>query len=212
MDDTYLKTLADLPKQISEELDNLIEGNNRFVEDDLDERDYPKLREESYTNQNPHIILITCADSRLMSHHVFDASLGDIFILRNPGNMANDDAIAGIDFAVKAFDIKLLIIMGHSNCGMIQAASHGKSDIESLNPIIEKIMPAVEKAEGKCSNQQKTQILIAQENVKNQMLEAYNKSHILREAVHEEKMVIVGAYYDLQTGYINFWEKCIFGK
>jgi carbonic anhydrase len=212
MDDIYLKSIADLPEQVGAELDALIEGNKRFVEGDLHERDYCKLREDSYANQNPPIILLTCADSRLMSHHVFDATLGDLFILRNPGNMANEDALAGIDFAVKTFEVKLLVIMGHSNCGMVQAAIRNEQDIPSLIPLIEKLKPAVEEAEGKSSNQQKTQILTAQENVKNQMIEAYNKSEILRNAVLEEKVAIVGAYYDLQTGYIDFWEKCIFGK
>ncbi len=212
MDDTYLKKIADLPQYISEELEALIEGNKRYVEDDLNERSYQKLREDSYTNQNPQIILITCSDSRLMSHHVFDATLGDIFIMRNPGNMANEDAIAGIEFAVKTFDTKLLVIMGHSNCGMMQAAIRGKSEIESLNPIIEKILPAVKEAEDRNSNQQKIQLLASQENVKNQIFEAYAKSEILREAVQDERMAIVGAYYDLQTGYIDFWENCLFGK
>ncbi len=212
MDDIYLKNIADLPEQIGEKLDYLIEGNKRYVDDDLIDRSYQKLREESYTNQNPQIILITCSDSRLMSHHVFDATLGDIFIIRNPGNMANQDAIAGIEFAVKTFDTRLLIIMGHSNCGMMQAAIRGKSEIESLNPIIDKIRPAVEEAEQRNSNQQKIQLLAAQENVKNQIMEAYSTSSILREAVENEELAIVGAYYDLQTGYIDFWESCLFGK
>lgn len=212
MDDIYLKNIADLPEEIGNELDALIEGNKRYVDDDLYERCYSKLREESYTNQNPRIILITCSDSRLMSHHVFDATLGDIFIIRNAGNMANADAIAGIEFAVKTFDSKLLVIMGHANCGMIQAAIRGKSEIDSLNPIIDKIRPAVEEAEQRNSNQQKIQLLAAQENVKNQIFEAYSQSDILRDAIENEEIAVVGAYYDLQTGYIDFWESCLFGK
>ena len=123
-------------------LDILIEGNQRFKNNVLRERDMLRVRDEIVDKQHPFASVLSCSDSRTTVELIFDQNLGDIFSVRLAGNIASNKAIGSIEFSCKYLGSKLVIVMGHSNCGAIKAAcDHYKGG--NIGEIIELIDPAV---------------------------------------------------------------------
>jgi carbonic anhydrase len=123
-------------------LDILIEGNQRFKNNVLREHDMLRVRDESVDKQHPFASVLSCSDSRTTVELIFDQNLGDIFSVRLAGNIASNKAIGSLELSCKYLGSKLVIVMGHSNCGAIKAAcDHYKGG--NIGEIIELIDPAV---------------------------------------------------------------------
>ena len=123
-------------------LDILIEGNQRFKNNVLREHDMLRVRDESVDKQHPFASVLSCSDSRTTVELIFDQNLGDIFSVRLAGNIASNKAIGSLELSCKYLGSKLVILMGHSNCGAIKAAcDHYKGG--NIGEIIELIDPAV---------------------------------------------------------------------
>ena len=133
----------------NEALERLKEGNERFVQDKLDGKLQNSERKNSLTGgQSPYAIILSCADSRVVPELAFDSGLGEIFVVRVAGNVANPSSIASIEYAVAHLGTKLIVVMGHESCGAVAAAVAGGDNGPNLNHLLGFISPVVEKNQG----------------------------------------------------------------
>lgn len=190
-----------------EALSKLLDGNKRFVSGGLAKKDLGEGRRlEIAKGQHPFAIVLSCADSRVPAEHVFDQGLGDIFVVRVAGNIVEKTTLGSIEYGAEHLHAPLLVILGHTQCGAVKATLEAKGKPEgNIGAILKKIMPAVETAKKANKGPEDTLNLAISENVKNVHKEV-TKSKIISELVHEGKLKIVGAVYDLGTGKVNMVE------
>ncbi|MEK5645714.1 MULTISPECIES: carbonic anhydrase [Paenibacillus] len=124
----------------------LEEGNHRFVTGHLAEIDVIQNRNQLISEQKPIAVIISCSDSRAAPEIVFDQSLGDLFVIRVAGNIVNDDVIGSFQYAVDHFNVPLVLVLGHENCGAVIEALKRRKHPAYLQSIVNKIEPAAEKA------------------------------------------------------------------
>ena len=188
-------------------LSKLQDGNKRFVSGELAKKDIGESRRQELTKgQHPFATILSCSDSRVAPELIFDEGLGDIFIVRDAGNVADPVTMGSIEYGVEHLHTPLLVILGHEKCGAVTAALDAKGKPEgNIGAILKKIMPAVHKAKKAGKDMESTLDLAIQENVRH----TYNdvmKSKIVRELVHEGKLKVVGAEYYLGTGKVEMIE------
>ena len=112
----------------------LIDGNEKFVANKLEGKLQDSNRRESLTKgQEPYAIILSCADSRVVPELAFDAGLGEIFVIRVAGNVANTSSIASIEYAVAHLGSKIIVVLGHQSCGAVTAAVQGGDNGYHLN-------------------------------------------------------------------------------
>jgi len=129
-------------------LDLLVAGNRAFVAGTGRTGDAtPSRRQRLAAGQKPYAAIVACADSRCPPEHVFGAGLGDLFVLRCAGNVANSDAIASIEYAVAHLGVRLIAVVGHEQCGAVKAAAAGAKDTPALTGLVQKLTPAVQAAQ-----------------------------------------------------------------
>jgi carbonic anhydrase len=188
-------------------LDILIEGNQRFKNNVLREQDMLRTRNVNIDKQHPFASVLGCSDSRTTVELIFDQNLGDIFSVRLAGNIASNKAIGSLEFSCKYLGSKLVIIMGHSNCGAIKAAcDHYKGG--NIGEIIDLIDPAValEKtiSDHRDSNNDAFVEKVCFHNVEVQMERILKRSPLLTDMIEKKEIGLVGAVYNLVTGEVEF--------
>ena len=177
----------------------LTEGNSRFVEDKLDGKlTNSKRRNELTTGQNPFAIVLSCADSRVVPEFAFDSGLGEIFVIRVAGNVANIESLASIEYAVANLGTKLIMVLGHQNCGAVSAAIAGGDNGHNLNLLLAQINPAIEKA-GKNA----TVNNVVRKNAEFVANDLKVRSIIITDAVNNAELEIIPAYYNLDSGKVD---------
>ncbi len=182
-----------------EALDRLKEGNTRFVKDNLQHNKQDSQRRGQLTKgQHPFAIVLSCADSRVIPEITFDTGLGELFIIRVAGNIANTSSIASIEYAVANLDVKLIAVMGHESCGAVTAAINGGDAGPNLNHLISMIEPAVARLDKSSVNE------VVKENARLNAKLLVDKSEIISGAVKEKNVKIVAAYYNLESGVVDF--------
>jgi carbonic anhydrase len=188
-------------------LDILIEGNQRFKNNVLRERDMLRVRDESVDKQHPFASVLSCSDSRTTVELIFDQNLGDIFSVRLAGNIASIKAIGSLEFSCKYLGSKLVVVMGHTNCGAIKAAcDHYKGG--NIGEIIELIDPAVllEKTitDHRDSSNDAFVERVCFHNVEVQMDRILKRSPLLTDMIEKKEIGLVGAVYNLASGEVEF--------
>ena len=188
-------------------LDILIEGNQRFKNNVLRERDMLRVRDESVDKQHPFASVLSCSDSRTTVELIFDQNLGDIFSVRLAGNIASIKAIGSLEFSCKYLGSKLVVVMGHSSCGAIKAAcDHYKGG--NIGEIIELIDPAValEKTitDKRDSSNDAFVERVCFHNVEVQMERVLKRSPLLTDMIEKKEIGLVGAVYNLASGEVEF--------
>ena len=188
-------------------LDILIEGNQRFKNNVLREHDMLRVRDESVDKQHPFASVLSCSDSRTTVELIFDQNLGDIFSVRLAGNIASNKAIGSLEFSCKYLGSKLVVVMGHSNCGAIKAAcDHYKAG--NIGEIIELIDPAVllEKTitDHRDSSNDAFVERVCFHNVEVQMERILKRSPLLTDMIEKKEIGLVGAVYNLASGEVEF--------
>ena len=151
-------------------------------------------RAETFENgQNPYAVVITCSDSRVPAEHIFNAGIGELFVIRTAGNVIGDFELGSVEYGAEHLGAKLVVVLGHTNCGAVDAAINGGAhgNIEKITDEISAVLPE------NCDPRE-AEIL----NVKNS-IERINASEIMRELA-EEGTVVVGAIYDIETGKVEF--------
>lgn len=192
----------------------LQEGNARFASDTVEHgsRDYRARRAQLVAGQEPFAIVVGCSDSRVPVEIVFDQGLGDLFVIRTAGNLVSKTQLASVEFAVAKYQVRLVVVLGHTGCGAMEAAigalqSGGCPGSDGLRPLVEKFRPAVEHAiEIGASGEPAALIdIAARENVRNAVGDISKGSAAIRQLVEDGDLAVVGAEYSLATGLIEFF-------
>lgn len=188
----------------------LKKGNERFRMGKWNEKYFRHQVNATSSGQFPMAVFISCIDSRTSPELVFDANLGDIISIRIAGNIINKEIIGSIELALREMGVKLVVVMGHSNCGAVGAALHALSE-GSTDAITQKIKPAIEKArllnvsDGK-SNESFFYEKVAHLNIENSVADILENSPYIVEQNYKENVGIVSAYYNTATGEVIFNE------
>jgi carbonic anhydrase len=200
--------LKPFPKKDQSEINKLKEGNDRFIENLMSEKDFAKRRVELVKGQSPFAIVVACSDSRVVPEYIFDKDLGEIFVIRLAGNVIDSAALGSIEYAAEHLHSSLLVILGHESCGAVKAcmeANGGDAGSPNLNSIIRNIYPAVQYA-GEHAKGEKAKLDTAiHQNVMNQLTWAYQNSEIIRKLYEEKELKIAGGVYSLTTGKVEFF-------
>ena len=184
----------------------LKEGNKRFVTNLKLHRNLLEQVNETSKDQYPIAIILSCIDSRTSAELIFDQGLGDIFSVRVAGNIVNEDILGSMEFACGVAGSKLIVVLGHTNCGAIKGACDDVK-LGNLTKLIEKIKPSIEMSnfEGeKNSANQKYVEDVANINVHRMVEQIEEKSPILKKMKNEGKIDIVGAMYSVDNGKVKF--------
>ncbi len=179
---------------------DLMAGNKRFVAGKT--RAYPvvSLRHKLAAGQQPHVIVLSCSDSRVAPELVFDQSLGDLFVVRTAGNVADPVGLGSIEYAVDHIHSPLLVVLGHQKCGAVTAAcSAEKMPSPNLEAIVDKISPAVTQAKSYAKPDDLIESAI-KENVHQSAKDLLANSAIVGDAVKAGKLTVIEAEYQLESG------------
>jgi carbonic anhydrase len=176
-------------------------GNKRFIDGNFSDknRDIAR-RNELSQGQHPFAAVICCSDSRVCPEILFDQGLGDIFVIRVAGNIADDVVMGSLEYAIEHLHVPLVFVLGHSKCGAVTAAVDGGEMPGHIGCLTSKISPAVEKAKGMDGDHLYNCINM---NVKIVVEELKEESHILAEFLEHEKVSVVAGVYDLETGIVK---------
>ena len=197
-----------------EALIRLREGNRRFASDDRTGRAHRDTRPADLVGgQEPFAIILGCSDSRVPAEIVFDQGLGDLFVIRVAGNVVAPSQIGSVEFAATKFGTRLVVVMGHSDCGAIHATVEelrAPTELRSRNlrSIVDFVRPSVQALidEGLGSNLETLVAEAVRTNVRASAEHLRHGSDILEELERDEGLVIVGAEYSLETGLVDFFD------
>lgn len=183
----------------------LVEGNARYVSGDIRHKDFSVGREALVQKQSPHTIVLGCADSRVPPELAFDQGRGDLFVVRVAGNSVDTGLLASIEYAVRFLGTRLVVVLGHSNCGAVDAAIKVVEDDAKLPghlpELIGELRPAVLAAKGRPGDKLANAI---RANVELNVAELAAAKPILAELVSSGRIRVVGGVYDLATGKVEF--------
>ncbi len=185
----------------------LKDGNKRFANNNVTARDHSSLVRNASFGQFPKAVILSCLDSRIPVEDVFDKGIGDIFVARVAGNIINADILASMEFGCKVSGAKLIVILGHSSCGAVKAAVDNVK-LGNITSLLNKIKPAVMKSQNytgeKSSKNEEFTDLVARNNVLNSIEIIKSQSPILKQMIENGEIKIVGAYYNMKTGEVDF--------
>jgi carbonic anhydrase len=177
-----------------------MEGNQRFISGKPKTIDVVPLRESLATTQKPKVVVLTCSDSRVSPEILFDKSLGDLFVVRSAGNIADAIGVGSIEYALEHLGSSVLVVLGHTECGAVKAACSGeKMPTANLQAIMDKIMPAVASAKTHANSSTLVEAAI-RENVRQSANDVIASSEVLRQSEHDGKLTVFEAVYDLSSG------------
>ncbi len=184
---------------------DLMAGNARYVDGHTQTRSIVPLRQSLVKSQSPKVAVLACSDSRVAPETVFDQSLGDLFVVRSAGNIADAIGIGSIEYAVEHLGSTVIVIVGHTGCGAVKAACSGeKMPTANLQAIVDQIDPAVKQAKGR-GHEQGDALLdaVARDNVQQSAKDLLARSLVLRHLVDDGKVSIVEALYHLDSGKVE---------
>lgn len=185
----------------------LKEGNTRFKLDTCIHRSFKTEIEHTASTQHPIAVVLGCIDSRVPVETIFDMTFGDLFCIRVAGNVVNDDVLASMEYACNVVRAKLIVVLGHTGCGAIQAAC---DDVKKgfITQLLAKIKPAIaaetDTTHDRSGKNQHFVHKITQLNIANTIHTIYHESKILSEMIDQEEIGIVGALYDINSGNVDF--------
>ena len=189
-------------------LNELKIGNERYVNALFNDIDIKSLRNDSESGQNPHAIVLSCIDSRVVVEQVFDQALGDVFVARVAGNFANTDIVASMEYACKVAGSKVIVVLGHEGCGAVKAACDNV-ELGNITSLLSNISPAVDNVksnlDGPYDSGNSTFVNAAiKENVFQTISEIRSMSPILKSLEDQKDITIVGGVYQLKSGKVDW--------
>ena len=175
---------------------SLMDGNRAFVAGRVTFDHLADLRRHSADHQNPPFTILACSDSRVPPELIFNRSLDQLFVIRVAGNVAADFETASIEYAIANGYTKLIVVLGHENCGAVNAArSSGDPGTPSLNLLVQRIRDATGKAA--------TLEAAVKQNARASVAYLLANSKVIREAVDGKRVGLVVAYYHLDSGVVE---------
>jgi carbonic anhydrase len=199
----------------SDALQRLRDGNRRFVSGDavtnstINRGHQPELA----AAQSPFAIVLACSDSRVPTELIFDQGFGDLFVIRVAGNIVAPSQIGSVEFAAKKFGTRLVIVLGHSNCGAIVAtldelAKKGNLRSPNLRAIVDRVRPAIEPVLAEHAGDDSGEIVAdaVRANVRASVERLSHGSLIVESLIASGDLQVVGAEYSIETGNVEFFE------
>ncbi len=172
---------------------DLMEGNRRFVMGQPLVRDLINVRQQLVNGQHPKVIVLTCSDSRVCPELLFDKTLGELFVIRTAGNVADRIALGSIEYAVEHLHSPALVILGHEKCGGVGAAASGvEMPTLNLDAIVQKIAPVINRLEGLATGDRLVSFGV-EANVYQVAKDMLRSSPIVHEAVETGELTIIKA-------------------
>ena len=198
-----------------EALKRLRDGNQRFTSNlrALEPLFSHTRREELLSGQAPFAIILGCSDSRVPAEIVFDQGLGDLFVIRVAGNIVAPSQIGSVEFAVSQFGTRLVVVLGHSQCGAICATideltNKDTSSSENIRAIVERVKPSIQglMATDLKNDRAALEKEAVRANVRASVNQLQHGSTIIENLVATDGLLIVGAEYSLETGVVDFFD------
>lgn len=190
-------------------LQRLKEGNQRFLNGKMKNRDLLIQTSKTASTQHPVAVVLNCIDSRAPTEIIFDQGVGDVFATRVAGNIQNDDILGSMEFGTKLSGAKLIAVIGHTSCGAIRGACQ-QVKLGNLTRLLQKIQPAVKQAAKEEGTSDCTNAAfidqIAKDNVLLVMKQIQAHSPVISKLIKEGKLGIVGGMQDLSTGKVTFFD------
>lgn len=183
----------------------LVEGNKRFVNNLNADHDHLEMINETREGQYPFAVILSCMDSRTSVELIFDQGLGDLFSVRVAGNIVNNDILASIEYAVKYVGSKILVVLGHTECGAIKSAKQGVKD-GHITDLLKRIQPSISKAMLKDEKEHIFHDNVAYANVENSLEEILTRSEIVKQMFEKGEIGIVGGIYNIENGEVDFFK------
>lgn len=198
-----------------EALDRLQEGNRRFASGlrSVDSLMSQMRRSDLVTSQEPFAVILGCSDSRVPVEIVFDQGVGDLFVIRVAGNVVAASQVGSVEFAAEQFGTRLVVVMGHTRCGAVQATlaelqQPSENQSRNLRSIVDRIRPAVEGL--LATDLRHNPEALAQQAVRANVRVAANAlrhgSQVLEHLIQHDGLLVVGAEYSLETGLVDFFD------
>jgi carbonic anhydrase len=183
----------------------LVEGNKRFISNLRTDHDHLEMINETRDGQYPFAVILSCMDSRTSTELIFDQGLGDLFSIRVAGNIVNNDILGSIEYAVKYVGAKVLMVLGHTECGAIKSAKQGVTD-GHITDMLKRIHPSISKAMLKEDRYHKFNDNVTYANVEHSLEEILTRSSIVKEMFEKEEIGIVGGVYNIESGEVDFFK------
>jgi carbonic anhydrase len=183
----------------------MVRGNERFVRGEpLHPRQDVERRAEVLETQEPHAALFGCSDSRLSAEIIFDKGLGDLFVVRNAGQVISDSVLGSLEYAVGILHVPLIVVLGHDACGAVAAAIDSQKPDATPLPthiagIVAKIVPAVKRVAAQAEGDVDAHD-VGREHLRDTIAELLESSELISDAVAAGTLAIVGANYRLLEG------------
>ncbi|TWT66616.1 bifunctional SulP family inorganic anion transporter/carbonic anhydrase [Allorhodopirellula solitaria] len=202
-----------------EVIETMREGNRRFVTGNRLNRDLSRQVYATAGGQNPFAAVLSCIDSRVPTELVFDLGVGDIFSVRVAGNVIGTKSLGSLEYAVGVSKVKLVVVLGHTNCGAVTAAvkllasgegAESATGCQHLQPIVDEIAPSVSKGSTDSIDRLSSEELesyvdgVAERNVLHTVDQVLERSRVIRSAAEGEQIRVVGALYDVRSGTVRF--------
>ena len=200
--------------EAGEALERLREGNRRFASDERGSDVFVghDRRTELTAGQDPFAIVLGCSDSRVPAEIIFDQGLGDLFVSRVAGNIVAPSQIGSVEFAAARFKTRLVVVLGHSQCGAIAATIEElrrpeENQSRNLRSIVDRIRPSVEALLSTESGHDPEALAeqAIRANIRASVDHLRHGSEVLEQLIHDGRLVIVGGEYSLETGLVDFF-------
>jgi len=197
------------PGDPQEALSLLVEGNRRHREGDPELREHSSVAEDARAEeQRPFAAVIACADSRVSPNRIFDVERGNLFVSRIAGNSVDSGTLGSTEYAVAVLGVKLVVVLGHSDCGAVKAAIEVAEDATSyppdtygaIGPLVERLVPAVRDVPAA----ERTLPNCVSANARTQGADLASRAPIMKQAVEDGRIEVVAGVYDLGSGQVSF--------
>jgi len=181
-------------------------GNERFVSGDITSRDHSAMVRQAALGQHPKAIVLSCIDSRVPVEDVFDRGIGDVFVARVAGNFENTDILGSMEYATKVSGSKIILVLGHTECGAIKSAIDGV-ELGNITAMLANIKPAIDSLAGYSGEHTSANTeyvrQVTEQNVRLTMDNIRKRSPIIAELEQAGEVKVVGALYDMHSGAVE---------
>jgi len=197
-----------------EALERLREGNRRFVASIGNHATMPSIRRvDLQSQQQPFAIVLGCSDSRVPAEIVFDQGLGDLFVIRVAGNIVAPSQVGSVEFAAARFGTRLVVVLGHSQCGAIQATLEelgrpSSDQSRNLRSIVDRIRPSVVTLLANRAGRDRDELYkqAVRANIRASVDHLRHGSEVLEQLIERDGLLVVGAEYSLESGLVDFFD------
>lgn len=199
-------TRSELPSLTpGEALALLVEGNDRYLDENAAPEDYSASRTAASESHTPIAAILGCGDARVGAELIFDRGPGDLFMVRLAGNFLSDYGLASMEYCVEFLHVPLLMVLGHTHCGAVTAAIQVVQDKVDLPGRLFVLIDAIEPSVLHAQRADPEDLLVAatEENVRRQVRRLRTISPVINAAQQTDRVKVIGAIYDMDTGRVN---------